>query len=128
MTSLSELSKSWLEAKKYEQIAIDTRRQLEDQIQEMIGIPIDHEGVETFLPDGYIIKITGRISRTVDSEKVQEIAAEHGLSEYLSALFKWTPTINAKNWKSTSSDITNILADAITAKPARATFKISIKE
>lgn len=125
MPSLKELSEKWLECKKYEQIAINTRRDLEDQILALIHLPDNLEGVATETPEGYLIKITGRITRTVDSDKVQEIAMEHGLSEHLSTLFKWTPSINAKAWKTTSKEITNILADAITAKPARATFKIT---
>jgi len=121
---LKELSAKWLECKHQEQLAIDERRYIEDQMQSLIGLPVNHEGVETVNPDGYIVKVTGRIDRKVNGEKVQEIAAEHGLTEHLSTLFRWTPAINAKAWKATSSDITNILADAITAKPARPTYKI----
>ena len=125
MPSLVELSAKWLECKKYEQIAINTRRDLEDQILALIHLPDNLEGVITETPDDYVIKITGRITRTVDGELAQEIASEYGLSEHLSTLFRWTPSINAKAWKTTSKEITDILAEAITAKPARATFKIT---
>jgi hypothetical protein len=58
----------------------------------------------------------------------QELAAEHGLTEHLARLFRWTPEINMALWKAADETITRPLADAIMAKAGRPSFKITIKE
>jgi hypothetical protein len=64
----------------------------------------------------------------VDSEKLQELAAEAGLTDHLSTLFRWKPEIEMKAWKATDPSITSALADAITVTPGRPSFTITIKE
>ena len=122
---LKECTEAWLEAKMQEEIAVIKRRALEDTMLSLIGIPANLDGVETAAPEGYIIKVTGRINRKVDAKLIQEIAAEHGLTEHLSTLFRWTPALDIKAWKNTSQEITRPLMDAITATPARPSFKIT---
>ena len=128
MNNLSELSKAWLAAKQAEAEATDQRRQIEDQLRSLIGVADTLEGTETAEPDGYTIKVVGRISRRVDGDKLQEIAAEHGLSDHLSSLFRWKPEINMAVWKAADNSITGPLAGAITAKPGRPSFTITPKE
>ncbi len=128
MNNLSELSKAWLAAKQAEAEATDQRRQIEDQLRLLIGVAENLEGTETAEPDGYTIKVVGRISRRVDGDKLQEIAAEHGLSDHLSSLFRWKPEINMTVWKAADQSITGPLAGAITAKPGRPSFTITPKE
>jgi len=128
MNNLSELSKAWLAAKQAEAEATEQRRQIEDQLRSLIGVAENLEGTETAEPDGYTIKVVGRISRRVDGDKLQEIAAEHGLSDHLSSLFRWKPEINMAVWKAADNSITGPLAGAITAKPGRPSFTITPKE
>lgn len=126
--NLSELSRMWLQAKQAEAAAVADRRTIEDRMKSLIGVSENLEGTETAAPDGYTIKIVGRIDRKVDSDKLQELAAEYGLSDHLSSLFRWKPEINMSAWKAADESITRPLAGAITAKPGRPSFSITIKE
>jgi len=129
MTSnLSELASLWLEAKSIETSAMDKRRAIEDRIKEIVRLNESLDGTETLEPDGYVIKVVGRIDRKVNSEKLQELAAEAGLMDHLSSLFRWKPELNVGIWKDTDPSITSVLAPAITAKPGRASFSITTKE
>ncbi len=128
MTSdLSELASLWLEAKAIETSAMDKRRAIEDRIKEVVRLNESLDGTETLEPDGYVIKVVGRIDRKVNSEKLQELAAEAGLMDHLSSLFRWKPELNVSIWKDTDPSITSVLAPAITAKPGRASFTITPK-
>jgi hypothetical protein len=68
------------------------------------------------------------MTRKVNAERLQELAAEHGLSDHLASLFKWTPTIVSDQWESADPSITEPLLDAITTTAGRPTFKIIVKE
>ncbi len=125
---LATLSREWLLAKATEAAAQAHRRTIEDQMRSLIGVPETLEGVTKAAPDGYEIKVTGRIDRKVDSEKLQELAAEAGLSDHLPNLFRWKPELNMNVWKATDKSITDALAGAITAKPSRPSFAITPKE
>lgn len=125
---LSILSASWLRAKETEEAAISARRAIEDKMASLIGIPETLDGTETFKPEGYTIKVVGRIRRTVDSDKLQELAAENGLQEHLGSLFRWKPEVNMKAWKHADDSITRPLADAITAKSGRPSFSITVTQ
>ena len=125
---LNELAAMWLAAKEAEKEATEDRRRIEDRIKSLAGIAENLDGTETVAPEKFTIKIVGRIDRKVDSDKLQELAAEHGLSEHLSSLFRWKPEINMAAWKATDEAITKPLAAAITAKPGRPSFTITRKE
>lgn len=122
---LADLCVQWMEAKAKEAEAVAMRRALEDRISSLAGIPDTLEGTQTVKPDGYVMKIEGRINRKVDGDKLQEIAIETGLQDHLSSLFRWTPEINMKVWKSTDPAITTPLLGAITSKPGRPSFTIT---
>lgn len=128
MDDLNELSNMWLQAKEREGTATSDRRKIEDRIKSLAGISENLEGTETVSPSHFTIKIQGRIDRKVDSDKVQELAAEFGLTEHLASLFRWKPEINMAVWKATDEAITKPLAAAITAKPGRPSFTITRKE
>lgn len=125
---LKELSRQWIQFKSDEEKATTERRKIEDQIVKLLAVTETFEGTETAEPDGFVVKIAGRIDRKVDADKVQELAAEHGLTDHLAKLFRWKPEINMAIWKMTDESITRQLAGAITAKPGRPSFKITIKE
>ena len=125
---LNELAAMWLAAKDAEREAVEDRRRIEDRIKSLAGVSENMEGTETVEPDQFTIKIVGRIDRKVDGDKLQELAAEHGLTEHLSSLFRWKPEINMAVWKAADEAITKPLAAAITAKPGRPSFTITRKE
>jgi hypothetical protein len=122
------LTTAWLNAKKAETEAIEWRRKTEDSLLKLLGIAEQFEGTENFDIAGHKVKIIGRMSRKVDSDRLQELAAEHGLSSHLPALFRWKPEINATAWKSTDASITNPLLAAVTTTPGRPSFSISLLE
>ena len=128
MIDIATLSASWLIAKQAEADAIANRRFIEDQLASIANVSADLDGTETLEAGQYTVKIVGRIDRKVDADKLQEIAIEHGLMDHLSSLFRWKPEINATAWKKADPAIVRPLADAITAKPGRPSFKITIKE
>lgn len=126
--NLSEYAEAWLKAKQAENEATAHRRRFEDEMLSLIGVAKNMEGTETAEPDGYIIKITGKINRTVDGDKLQELANEAGLFDHLQRLFKWKPSLNMAAWKNADASITGPLASAISSKPGRASFKIEPKQ
>ena len=125
---LKELSRLWMAYKSEEEKATVKRRKIEDQIVKLLALSENLVGTETAEPEGFVVKISGRIDRKVDGDKVQELAAEFGLTDHLAKLFRWKPELNMAIWKATDATITGPLAGAITAKPGRPSFKIIPKE
>lgn len=123
---LNVLSALWLDFKSAEAAAVLDRRAVEDKIKTLARIDENKEGTSTIEPGAFVIKIEGRIDRKVDADKLQELAAEHGLTDHLATLCRWKPELNMTVWKSTDPSITCLLADAITAKPGRSSFKITL--
>jgi len=121
------LYQQWIDAKEKERAAMDSRREIEDQLLESLNIE-QKEGSMTVKHENYRVKITQRFNRSIDSDALQEIANEHGLTEHLSSLFRWKPEINQKVWKDTNEAITTPLLDAITTKAGRPSFAIEIIE
>lgn len=118
----------WLQAKEAERQAVEKRREIEDMLIKSLEIPETLDGVSTTKQNGFTIKVTGRMTHKVDSEMVQELAAEAGCTEHLSALFRWKPEINMTAWKAADPAITAALAPAITTKPSRPSFSIQHTE
>ena len=128
MSDIEALIGDWLRWKEAERIAETQRRIIEDALTKAFGVAVDLEGVTTKEVAGLDVKITGRITRTVDATKVQELAAEHGLEVHLSSLFRWKPEINAAVWKASADSITRPLLGAITSKPGRPSFAVTPKK
>jgi len=127
-SEMDELAKMWLLAKQMERDAVEERREIEDHIKKLARISEQLDTTESVGADGFEIKVEGRIDRKVDSEKLQMLATEAGLTDHLSTLFRWKPEINLSVWKAADESITALLAGAITAKPGRPSFKITPKE
>jgi hypothetical protein len=124
VTDVEQLAAMWVYAKDTETTATADRRAIEDQIRKIASIRDDVEGTENLALEGFKVKVVSRIDRKVDADKVQELAAEHGLTDHLSTLFRWKPEINMAIWKAADEAITKPLAAAITAKPGRPSFTI----
>jgi hypothetical protein len=122
------LCTAWLEAKEAERAAQERRRDLEDQIAAALAVPADLDGTMRRDLEDLEIKIVGRIDRKVDTDALQELARDAGLTDHLSALFRWKAEINAKAWDRADAAITKPLTGAITAKPGRPSFTITKKE
>ena len=120
MISLESLQLAWAIAKATEQNAQEERRTIEDQITLLLKVPADLDGTVTH----GAVKITGRIDRKVDADLLQELARNAGLSDHLSALFRWKPEINRKAWDAADTSITGPLLGAITSKPGRPSFAL----
>lgn len=128
MHEIDELLIEWTLAKKAETEAVEARRLAEDIMLKRLNLDANFEGTENYEIGRYKLKIVNRMNRKIDSEKLQEIAQENGLSEHLSALFRWKPDINVATWKATDERITRVLLDAITTTAGRPSFSITIKE
>ena len=122
------LYEAWLNAKYKEAEATSVRRAIEDELVAQFNVPSNLDKTANFEADGYKVKIEGRINRKINSDKLQEIAVEHGLMAHLECLFRWKPEINAAVWKSTDPAITTPLLDAITSTPGRPSFTIVKKD
>lgn len=119
------LYQRWLDAKKLEAAAVADRRDIEDQLAIYFGVPKDLDGTLKKEDTGFVIKMEGRINKKIDADKLQTLAAEAGLSEHLSSLFRWKPEINAKAWGAAADAVTQPLLGAITSTPGRPTFTIT---
>jgi hypothetical protein len=122
---MSTLYQRWLDAKKLEGVAIKERRELEDLMVKEFAIPKDLNTTINREAEGYKVKIEGRINQKIDADKLQMLAAEAGLSEHLSSLFRWKPEINAKVWNAAADTVTLPLLGAITSTAGRPTFTIT---
>jgi hypothetical protein len=120
-----ELAQEWMEAKQVEKSAVESRRQIEDRLLSLIGIPETLEGTQSAEAGAYKIKVTGRMSRKVDTDKLQEVALANGIFDHLQSLFRWKAEINAAQWKIADASITEPLTEAITTKPGRPAFQIT---
>jgi len=126
-SDINDFAQIWMQAKEAERIAIETRRKAEDDFIAMLKLNINQDKIENVTDGVHKIKITTRLTRKVDSDLVQEIAQEYGLTEYLHTLFRWKPEIDLKAWKSVDEVVQNKLAPAITVSAGRPSFNI-IKE
>jgi hypothetical protein len=121
------LYQQWLDAKAAEKKIVADRRTIEDQLVKALSIPKNLDGTQNVQDEGYKIKVVGRLDKKVNSAKLQDLAAEYGLTDHLSSLFRWTPEINASAWKSADPRITAPLLEAITTSNGRPSFTI-VKE
>lgn len=115
----------WLDAKKAEKEALDLRRAIEDELVMELNIAKTLDGTQNIETEGYKVKVVGRLDRKVNADKLQDLAAEFGLTQHLSSLFRWKPEVNASAWKSADPLITAPLQDAITTTNGRPSFTIT---
>lgn len=65
---LAELVESWTQCKKTEQMAVETRRKIEDEISSIVELNPQNEGTVLLDVDRYKVKIVSRLTRKVDSD------------------------------------------------------------
>ena len=129
-TDLEVLAVRWRHHKLEEKRHAEERRKLEDAMVDLMALPADLDETRNRevgdRNNPIRIKVIGRIDRKVDADKVQEIAAEHGLESHLSTLFRWKPELNMRAWNNAGEAITRALSAAITVKPSRPSFAVTL--
>jgi hypothetical protein len=118
----------WISAKAAESAAVETRRTIEDELTAMLGLAPDAEGTTTANRDGYAIKATCRLSRKIDADLLQSLAADAGVTDHLGRLFRWKPELSMKEWKAAAPEITGPLSGAITTTAGRPSYVITKEE
>jgi len=121
---INNLAKQWIEAKSREKQATDERREIEDRIIEELNLSEDLTETKTITNDQFKIQAVGRINTSIDDAKLKQLAFDHGLETEMNLLFRFKPEVNKKLWELTDDKITRVLAQAITEKPSRISFKI----
>ena len=114
----------WLEAKEAENQAKKRRMEIEDKISLRLELDDQKEQTKTHNFDGYKVKIQQRLNRSIDSERLIEIATYEGILEKVQELFRIKYEVNKKAWESTDDAVTNLLVEAITVKPGRPSYAI----
>lgn len=125
MVSIEELAAQWEEHKLAEEAAVKARREIEDEIVELIELDPAKEGTLNIEAGSYQIKLVSRLNRKVNSELLQEIAAEHNLDNQLTQLFRWKAEIDQKAWKMADESVTSKLGQAVTTTAGRPSFSIT---
>ncbi len=119
------LYERWLNAKEAERQAVEARRRIEDELIASFDVDDTQDGSKTYKPEGYKVKVTTRLNRRVDADRLMELAADAGIDNtHLQALFRWKPEINLREWQNAAKEITGPLAQAVTTKPGRPSFSI----
>ena len=124
MTTLQKLSGEWLEAKEAERDATERRRLIEDEMVRLLEVQQTDEHTRKVEAEPFTIKIACRISRKVDGDMAQEIAAENDMQDHLALLFRWKPELSMAAWNAVGDNVKQVFARAITATPGRPSFTI----
>jgi hypothetical protein len=121
---LKELLADWYAAKEEERQAVNRRRKVEDALNGVLGVNSAVETSKTLRQAGFVVKVATRFNRKVNGDRLQDIAAEFGLTQHLSTLFRWKPELNVRAWESADPSITAPLEDAITTSAGRPSYLI----
>lgn len=127
MDEFAQLSEAWLNAKERERQAVNDRRSVEDRLAEILELDESVEGTVNIEKGRMKVKVVNRLNHKVDADRLQDIANESGLSDYLPTLFRWKPEINMSSWRKADEGITKVLLGAITTTPSRPSFSISLE-
>lgn len=99
---------------------------LKDELKERfseIDPTSDYEGTETLESDRYTVKITHKITRTIDKEKAKEIIWQTGLEP--EKLFTVDYKYSATKYKEQNDENRKHILDCTVAKRAKAEFKFT---
>lgn len=125
--SVSELVSIWIEAKKSEAFAVESRRIVEDKLSEALGILETDDGAKTIDTEcGHKIKITCRIDRKIDPDLLAKLGEENGVPTPIwQGLVRWKAETNTKALKGLPEQFKAALSGAITAKAGRPSYQIT---
>lgn len=120
--TLTQLIAARIAAKRIEDQAVAERRDLDQQIAELLKDPAKPEGTISQKADGYKVTVTYKVDRKVDSEKLQ--AAWSKLSAAASAAFKWKADVSVSELRKLEGADAAAAAVFITSQPASPSIKI----
>lgn len=124
-TTIDDLCRAVQEAKEAEVAATARRRDLEDRLVAAIA---GGKASKTVDVGQYKITYSPSVSRKVDTQLIQEIAAAHGTTDHLSTVLRWSAEVSKKQWDAADPAITGPLLAAITTKPQRASITVTSKD
>lgn len=104
------------------------KKELEEKLLEELKLPEDFSGSKTFNTENAKITVTARVNKTIDAEKLKEVAREHGVTDALGVIFNWKPSVIKKEWDKVNPEYQAIFSQAITEKIGSKSIKITRKE
>lgn len=126
-TVQAALFQSWIDAKRSEDEARAQRLEVEAQIVAVVGVK--DEGVTSVEDDQFKVKTTGKVTRSVDTDAIQDVWEV--LPEEVKKCFKWEAKLNTKEYRALCSmreDLAPHLNKYITSKPAKPSISIELKD
>ena len=125
MSELHHLAEALATAKAAEDKARAERIRIESEICEYVNLPA--EGTAHAEDAGWKITVTAKINRTLDEMKLRQIA--HQIPDDVGAkVIRWKPDLVLKELRSVQEyrpDVYEVLASAITTKPAKPAVKLT---
>lgn len=122
---LNDLAHAYLAAKQHEDNAKAARLEAEAKILDMLTLEKD-EGVNTFNSQDYVIKVTAKLTRSVDSDAL--FNAWETLPTQVQKAFKFKADVSITELRSLESmrdDLVPVVAQFVTTKPAKAAISIT---
>lgn len=117
-------------AKAEESVAQKARLQAESALIALISDPLPTEGTTHVDAGTYKVTVRTSVSRSVDQDKLREIAAS--IPEAIgNRLFRWKADIEMRELRYLQSNepgMYSVLAEAITAKPAKPSVSVELVE
>ena len=116
--TLEQLASAWQAAKADERAANARRLEIEEQIVE--ALPLADEGTQTVEAGPYKVKVTTKISRSVDTKALQ--AHWNSLSAFAQDVFTWKADLSLSALRRLQENHPSLypsIATYITSKPAK---------
>jgi hypothetical protein len=124
---LYQALEAWHNAKMAEKCAEASRREAEDRIIELTGLRAEEDGVDTVSCGNLSVSVSRRAVKKVDYSVAAQIAAEEGLADQFSYLFRLKAEINTTAWKTADKNITSKFSPAVTTTMGRPSFTTKTK-
>lgn len=117
------LAQQWREAKDAEDYAKSRRLQIEAQITELVGVA--EEGTTNAHGEYFCVKTVGKLNRSLDEDSLQRDWLK--LPDEVKKCIRWKPALDTRALRSLESmrdDLVPVMAQYMTAKPAKPSIKI----
>lgn len=124
--SLESLAAAFEQARREEESARQARLAIEEQIVRQMAVP--DEGTVHAEAGHWRVTVTAAVRRTVDPAILQSVA-DQVPAEIGEKLIRWKPDLVLKELRAVqkySPDVYQVVAQAITAKPAKPTVKVQL--
>ena len=122
--TIAMLAQQFLDAKAEEEKAIAHRRSISKLIED--AMPGEAEGTTTMKVDGIKLSVARKVTRSVDTAKVQ--AEWDNLSDPVRNAFKWKAELDTKNFRALEERAEEYrqASQYITSKPAASTVTVEL--